>query len=200
MDFGPLASAGTLQSDTIYYLRVVPAAPTGRAPGGPRTRDADLPTAVDGDSWLPTSWLHHPSEASSSAGPHQYANHRLPAPDRAECNAAVGFGGHIAAGQEVCYSPPTGGDDSFWGQLTSVVNTIIANILAEIIPGCDDTRRGVLLTVEKAALTAVGLPPSLPDTSRLQRQGVLLHRAGRRTMTSRFPTPRRSASTTHRAR
>ena len=43
-------------------------------------------------------------------------------------------------------------------QLTSVVNAIIPNILAEIIPGCDDTRRGVLLTVEKAG-EATGLPP-----------------------------------------
>ena len=74
----------------------------------------------------------------------------------------VGFGGHIAAGQEVCHSPPTGGDDSFWGQLTSVVNTITPNILAEIIPGCDDTDPGVLLTVEKAALTAVGCPHACP--------------------------------------
>ena len=40
-------------------------------------------------------------------------------------------------------------------QLTSVVNAIIPNILAEIILGCDDPRRGVLLTVEKAT----GLPP-----------------------------------------
>ena len=41
-------------------------------------------------------------------------------------------------------------------QLTSVVNITIPNILAEIIPGCDDTRRGVLLTVEKAG----GRPPA----------------------------------------
>ena len=87
--FGPLASGGTLQLDTTYYLRIVPLGADGTC-----ARPASAPVML---TYQPpsTATLGRPPagcitpRASPSAGPHQYASHRLPAPDRAECNAAV---------------------------------------------------------------------------------------------------------------
>lgn len=216
VDFGPLDSAGTLKPDTTYYLRVVPLGADGACTGpasAPVTLTYQPPsTATPGCPPAGCIAPPKPPPALAHISTQVTAFQRLTGPSATPpyCFQAlvdhtvgtqpgdmisdlvgvvtVGFGGHIGPGQEVCYSPPTGGDDSFWGELTSVVNTIvdivsfpakvydlytaiIPNILAEIIPGCDDTCRGVLLTVEKAALTAVGLPPSLPDASRLVNDG-----------------------------
>ena len=100
----------------------------------------------------------------------------------------AGAGGHIASGQQVCFAPSGDSGGGFWDDLTDVVDfvldvvsfpakvydlyeQIIPNILAELIPGCDDTCRGYLLTAEKVALAAVGLPPSLPDASKIVNDG-----------------------------
>ncbi|MDX6197938.1 MAG: hypothetical protein QOJ79_1089, partial [Actinomycetota bacterium] len=100
----------------------------------------------------------------------------------------VGMGKSIAAGTEVCFTPDSGGDKSFWDDLESVADfvldvvsfpakvydefeQIIPGILASLIPGCDDSCRDYLLTAEKIGLAAVGLPPSLPDASRLVHDG-----------------------------
>ena len=216
VDFGPLAAAGTLHNDTAYSLRVVPLgadgtcsgpaspsvtltylAPSTAAPGCPPEGCIKPPNPPPPMAHISTQvTAFQPLTRPGGTPPYCFqalVDHTVGTQPGAMVTdlvgvVTVGFGGHIGSGQEVCYSPPTGGDDSFWGQLTSVVNTIvdilsfpakvydlytaiIPNILAEIIPGCNDTCRGVLLTVEKAALTAIGLPPSLPDASRLVNDG-----------------------------
>ena len=99
----------------------------------------------------------------------------------------VGPGGHVGKDQQVCYAPTDSGG-SFWDDLTDVVDfvldvvsypskvyelyqQIIPSILGELIPGCGDSCKGYLLLAEKAGLAAVGLPPSLPDASKLVNNG-----------------------------
>jgi hypothetical protein len=99
----------------------------------------------------------------------------------------VGAGGHVNAGQEVCYTPSEP-DKTFWDYVGDVIDVVIdvvsfpskvyelyqqilPQIIGDLIPGCDDTCKGYLLTAEKIGLAAIGLPPSLPDASKLVHNG-----------------------------
>jgi len=223
IDFGAMA----LDKATTYYLRVVPVNEQG-ACTGPASPTVSLsykekPADLSGcpPTCLPVP-AKPPAQASLSALITTYQPLTGPSANPPYCFQAlvdhtvssnildfasdvvgfmtVGSGNAVHAGQQVCFTPSSNDDSSFWDDLTSVADfvldvvsfpakvydlyeQIIPNILAEIIPGCDDTCRGYLLTAEKAGLAAVGLPPSLPDASRLvnDSEGYLVGQAAEAT-------------------
>lgn len=203
--------ASQLNTNSTYYLRVVPTGANGActgaasasvtvtykatpAPGCLCLPQPDPPPALANIHTLITSF--QPLTGPSQSPPYCFqalADHTVTTDVLQLAQDFVGWitvgpGGTIAKGSEVCFTPQSSDDNSFWDDVVSIVDVIIdiisfpakvydlyeqiiPGILGDLIPGCGEKCKSALLFAEKAALTAVGLPPSLPDASRLVNDG-----------------------------